>query len=178
MESLLSTVHRSVHRPSGSEQSLNSPADAQESGRRRRRGKASEANAVENYYPSDSASLDDATEIAVRLVDLAVRLEPDGGMPGDDPEERILASLLALLAFHAEGHTLDRGPFAPHMKRLVAYLTQADLSCVTPDQRKIVARVLDAVDGKGRVPELDSHVAADFILHAAMELGKAWALLT
>ncbi|MDI9369568.1 MAG: VIT and VWA domain-containing protein [Synergistota bacterium] len=172
-ESLLSTVHRT----SRSRQPLNSPADAQESGRHRRRSKASEANAVQKYYPSDSASLHDATEIADRLVDLAARLEPDGGMPGDDPEERILASLLALLAFHAEGHTPDRGPFAPHMKRLLAYLKQADLSILSEDHRDIVSRVLDAIEGRGPVPKIESRVAADFVLRRGISSGQAWRLV-
>jgi len=108
------------------------------------------------------------------LVDLAARLEPDGGMPGSRPEERLLASLLALLAFHGEGHTPDRGPFAPHMKRLVAYLKQADLSSVSEDQRGIVTRVLDAVQGKGSVPKLDGGVVAEFILHRGISLEEAW----
>jgi Ca-activated chloride channel family protein len=120
---------------------------------------------------------EDATEIADRLVDLATLLEPDGGMPGDNPEERLLASLLALLAFHTEGHTPDRGPFAPHMKRLLAYLKQADLSPLSEDQGNIVTRVVKAVEGKGRVPKIESRVAADFVLHRGMTANEIWMLL-
>jgi len=108
------------------------------------------------------------------LVDLAALLEPDGGMPGDTPEERLLASLLALLAFHGEGHIPDHGPFALHMKRLVAYLKQADLSPLNDDQRDIVSRVLKAIEGKGTIPKLEGRIAVDFILNRGMSLQQAW----
>ena len=116
-------------------------------------------------------------EGADQLVELAALLEPDGGMPGDDPEERILASLLALLAFHSEGHTPDRGPFAPHMKRLAAWLKQADRSMLSEEHRDIVTRALDAIDGKGAVPGFDIEAAAQFILADAMDSSIAWVTL-
>lgn len=121
----------------------------------------------------DSAPL----ESGDALIDLAALLEPDGGMPGDDWEERLLASLLALLAFHAEGHTLDRGPFAPHMNRLAAFLKQAGLSSLTNDQQDIVTRLLDAIEGKRAVPEIDTSLTADSILHGTVSPEKAWSRL-
>jgi len=56
------------------------------------------------------------------LLELAARIEPDGGMPGATEEERVQATILALLAFLAEGHTERSGAFRSHVARLVAYL--------------------------------------------------------
>jgi len=110
-----------------------------------------------------------------RLIGLAALLEPDGGMPGDNPEERLLASLLALLAFHAEGHSRRRGPFARHITRLLAWLKQADLSTLSEEQRDIVTRVLDAIDAKRPVPGFDTEVAADVILNRGLTPEEVWA---
>jgi hypothetical protein len=49
----------------------------------------------------------------VRRLELALAIEPDGGMPGADDEERALASLLALLCFLAVGSTESSGIFRP-----------------------------------------------------------------
>ena len=86
-----------------------------------------------------------------RLIGLSALLEPDGGMPGDNPEERLLASLLALLAFHAEATRVGAAP-SPGTSRLLAWLKQADLSTLSEEQRDIVTRVLDANDAKRPVP--------------------------
>jgi hypothetical protein len=59
------------------------------------------------------------------LLELAAKLEPDGGMPGRDEEERVQATILALLAFLAEGHTERSGIFRSHVRRLVAFLEGA-----------------------------------------------------
>ena len=117
------------------------------------------------------------------LVELAALLEPDGGMPGIDPEERILASLLALLVFHMEDHSRRRGPFARHMTRLLAWLKQADLSTLSEEQRDIVTRVLDGVDAKRPVREFyTGHaytgVVADFILNRGMTPEEAWTFIS
>ena len=139
----------------------------------------------------DAAAMDDMGDIAYdegpelqaeitfagpdRLIGLAALLEPDGGMPGDNPEERLLASLLALLAFHAEGHSRRRGPFARHITRLLAWLKQADLSTLSEEQRDIVTRVLDAIDAKRPVPGFDTEVAADVILNRGLTPEEVWA---
>lgn len=75
-------------------------------------------------------------------------------------------------------HTPDRGPFAPHMKRLHAYLKQADLSILSEDHREIVSRVLEAVEKKAPVPRVNSKAAADFIQRRRMSAEQVWELLT
>jgi Ca-activated chloride channel family protein len=112
-----------------------------------------------------------------RLVELAALLEPDGGMPGDDLEERILASLLALLAFYGEGHDFNRGPFARHMERLATWLEQADRSMLSDEHRDIITRVLDAIDAKRAVHGFGAEIANKFILEDEMDAPAAWASL-
>jgi hypothetical protein len=43
------------------------------------------------------------------LLDLASRLDSDGGMPGKNRESRASATVIALLAFLSQGHTFTRG---------------------------------------------------------------------
>ena len=88
------------------------------------------------------------------LLGLASRIEPDGGLPGKTPEERVLATLLTLLAFAAEGHTVRGGAFAPHTKRLHAYLASADLSALDEALREAVVRIRDRLS-EGEVVEGD-----------------------
>lgn len=76
------------------------------------------------------------------LIELAARLEPDGGMPGDDDESRLVASLFALLCFVSQGSTADAGPFRRHLERLVAYLEQA---IPLPDLPAPPADMVDAI---------------------------------
>ena len=59
------------------------------------------------------------------LLELAAKMEPDGGMPGRTEEERVQATILALLAFLAEGHTERSGTFRSHVRRLLAFLESA-----------------------------------------------------
>jgi Ca-activated chloride channel family protein len=63
-----------------------------------------------------------ATAAPSALVTLASLIEPDGGMPGRNEEERVLATIIALLRFLAEGHAANRGAFRPHVKRLLRFL--------------------------------------------------------
>ncbi len=57
-----------------------------------------------------------------RLIALASSLEPDGGMPGKDEEERLLATVLALLRFLAAGHTATSGALRVHVGKMIVFL--------------------------------------------------------
>ena len=70
--------------------------------------------------PSPDAAPESSEDI---LINLASQLEPDGGMPGQNPSERSARSVALLLAFVAAGHTLTTGAFRSHVARLVQYLT-------------------------------------------------------
>jgi len=56
------------------------------------------------------------------LLDLARQLESDGGMPGKGDFERMVRSVVAVLAFLIEGHTSSTGAFRAHVQRLMRYL--------------------------------------------------------
>src|SRR5207245_1555154 len=56
-----------------------------------------------------------------QLVELASRMEPDGGMPGKEMERRTGATVAALFAFMSHGNTVSAGPFRSHVQRLVAF---------------------------------------------------------
>ncbi|HTT63948.1 MAG TPA: VIT and VWA domain-containing protein [Bryobacteraceae bacterium] len=86
------------------------------------------------------------------LLDLASRLDPDGGLPGPDPASRAAASAVALLAFLSEGHTIARGAFRSHVARLVSFLKS--LTGLTGRQQEIVAAVLERAR-KGSAPPGD-----------------------
>jgi hypothetical protein len=57
-----------------------------------------------------------------RLLALASAMESDGGMPGKNVELRAAATVVALFAFLANGHTLSNGAFRSHVARLVSFL--------------------------------------------------------
>jgi Ca-activated chloride channel homolog len=93
-----------------------------------------------------SPSSDDA------LLELAATLDSDGGMPGSSLEVRASASVVALMAFVANGHTPSAGAFRSHVARLVQFLES--LTALDPDKRKLVERAL-TVTRNGPVPPGD-----------------------
>ena len=80
-----------------------------------------------------------------RLVDLAYRLEPDGGMPGDNDEDRILATVLALLALAASGNYPDSGPFRLHSERMVEFLRKKLPSDLSEERLQAVNAALETI---------------------------------
>lgn len=65
------------------------------------------------------------TSVEDKLMDLAAQLEPDGGMPGATPAERVRKSIDAVMEFVREGHTVSAGAFRSHVRRLVDFLKRA-----------------------------------------------------
>jgi hypothetical protein len=81
---------------------------------------------------------------ADQLMEMAGRMESDGGMPGRDEEERLLETVRAVLAFLQEGHGTKSGAFRVHVQRLVAFLEQHG------GGRDVVAKVIGAArQGRG-----------------------------
>ena len=79
---------------------------------------------------------------ADRLVELATRLEPDGGMPGKNAAERYGYSAVALLAFVSHGHSGKSGAFRLHVRRLVEFL--GDAKGLSKTQEQLIRAVLEA----------------------------------
>ena len=106
-------------------------------------------------------------------MNLACRLEPDGGMPGDDNEQRLLNTLVTLAAFVVAGHTLTSGVFRMHVAKLVRYLKTLENQTHPMEIKK----VLSAAES-GRPLEGDWH---DFAkqLHACKQpdAQKVWQAL-
>ncbi len=101
------------------------------------------------------------------LIEVALVIEPDGGMPGEAPEQRTIASLLALLSFLAEGHTPTDGAFREHVRRLVAYLE------ALPEKNETVVRVLELAKAGQTLPgnwiETEPGAAAWNAIEAALQ---------
>ena len=91
----------------------------------------------------DSGKGDSAASVEDRLMELASRMEPDGGMPGGTVEERAGASMVALLAFVSQDEAQTKLAFRSHVERLVGFLEKVSL---TPERRSLVERVLAAVE--------------------------------
>ena len=72
------------------------------------------------------------------LLQLAVRIEPDGGMPGRSVEDRWFATAVALIFFAAHGHTARSGIFRMHAQRLLAFLKAAPSTAADIERQSIV----------------------------------------
>ena len=81
---------------------------------------------------------DESTATDDLLVQLAGRIEPDGGMPGKDDEERWVATATALLCFLVEGHTPKSGAFRVHVKKLLAFLQVAPSTATDERKRRLI----------------------------------------
>jgi hypothetical protein len=86
------------------------------------------------------------------LLEIAARMESDGGMPGNDDEARASASIAALFAFLSKGHTRHSGAFRSHVSRLIAYLRS--LQGLDPGRLRLLAAALALAD-QHSVPAVD-----------------------
>ena len=104
--------------------------------------------ALKTVTRSNATSPPDET-VEGTLLDLASRMDPDGGMPGEDSRSRAGASVIALLAFLSQGHTPRRGAFRSHVGRLVVFLES--LTGLSGEQQRMVALALEFAH-KGTAP--------------------------
>jgi len=88
------------------------------------------------------------------LIELAAMLEPDGGMPGKNEQQRIVNSVAALMFFTAQGNTRNSGPFRIHVDKLFRFLAPERLRKLDTSNANLVGSVLEAI-GKGRTPKGD-----------------------
>lgn len=80
------------------------------------------------------------------LLELASGMESDGGMPGENHESRISATIVALFAFLSQGHTHTHGAFRSHVTRLESFL-QRLTGLSGPLQRVVAAAIEHARQG-------------------------------
>jgi hypothetical protein len=83
------------------------------------------------------------------LMELAARMESDGGMPGSNAEARAGATAVALLAFLSQGHTPSSGAFRSHVSKLVKFLKS--LGGLSARHQQIVNAVVEKAE-KGKAP--------------------------
>jgi hypothetical protein len=108
---------------------------------------------VEKLFSRRKAAVEVSAETAEDiLLDLASRMDSDGGMPGNDLESRAGAAVIALLAFLSQGHTLTGGAFRSHVTRLVSFLSS--LTGLSSDRQQMVEAVVELVR-KGETPPGD-----------------------
>ncbi|MEO8596700.1 MAG: hypothetical protein ABI759_25500 [Candidatus Solibacter sp.] len=93
-----------------------------------------------------------------RLLQLASRMDSDGGVPGENPETRAILSLVALLAFLSQGHTPTHGAFRSHVARLVRFLES--LSGLSDTRQATIAAAIEWAR-KDRRPLADWLAIAD-----------------
>jgi hypothetical protein len=72
-----------------------------------------------------------------QLLEMIARILPDGGMPGVNLHERIVATVRAVMWLISEGHTLKRGAFRLHVARLTGYLQNSG----KPELAEILAAI-------------------------------------
>ncbi len=79
------------------------------------------------------------------LVELAARIQPDGGMPGKTEEYRIANTIIAIALFAADGNTVDKGTFKAHVGKLLEYLEKVNVSSLlkgdTADWEKLMVHI-------------------------------------
>ncbi|HRZ58934.1 MAG TPA: hypothetical protein P5525_26165, partial [Candidatus Paceibacterota bacterium] len=133
-------------------------------------------------FPRPGMPTESLNTVDDRLVDFAVRLQPDGGMPGQTDGERVVRTLILLVAFLAFGHTSRSGPFRLHVQKMVSFLKQQLPNAVPTERREPIARMLANVEAGGsctlRKPEaaldlLGSSRAIDWPAWEAIEKGIA-----
>ncbi len=98
------------------------------------------------------------------LLDLAAQLEPDGGMPGKDRNERMARSVAVLYAMISHGHTRGSGAFRSHVARLLDFLK--GMQNQDPREKEIVERAIEA--------ELTGHAPPGDWLKIAQRKAISW----
>lgn len=77
-----------------------------------------------------------ASDATDALLEIASHLEPDGGAPGNDAEDRALKTACALLLFLSQGHTPTAGAFRVHVERMAKFLETLDV------RQELLSRVI------------------------------------
>jgi len=100
---------------------------------------------LEAIAPKATGEPGDALETVDVLVSLGAMLEPDGGMPGKNPEVRVANSLAALLFFHEQHNTDTSGSFRIHVTKLLRFLSPERAEQLNEKRQATALRVLELV---------------------------------
>jgi Ca-activated chloride channel homolog len=150
------------------------------------------APSISSFAQCDSILADPACELSItytaesaaeppaafdELLDLSIRVQPDGGMPGKSAKDRILASVLTLLAFAAHGSDLLSGSFRVHFKKLLDYLSATLPDSLTDEESNAVRAACDSVAVGRSVPGNWLNLATLVVNGDAKAAGRAWKAL-
>ena len=108
------------------------------------------------------------------LVELAARLEGDGGLPGQDPQERVLCTMVALLCFLGQDGAAGQGPFSRHLMLMVKFLALASLPALGEAFERVKRQLLDAANAGQPVPGDWFTLARDCVIEHKMAGLKVW----
>ena len=108
------------------------------------------------------------------LLELAGMMEPDGGLPGETEEQRVVASLVALFLYGVEGHTAQDGAFMLHVQRLLHYLEAADKSGFGELERRAIASALNTVKQEGTIKGEWLPLARSYLREGTIPLDVFW----
>ncbi len=85
------------------------------------------------------------------LTEIASLMEPDGGMPGSDDSDRLLRTLLALLAFASEEQWPSSGPYRVHLERMLKFVDSHLPGTLSKQQAEAARRALQMIKAEKRV---------------------------
>ena len=108
------------------------------------------------------------------LLELASRLEPDGGMRSNNDEERLSLTLVALLCFLAEGHTVASGTFRSHVDRLLTFVKNYPNAKLGDDRRKILSAIIALMESGRSLPGNWFLTARAFLENRPPPSGELW----
>lgn len=82
-----------------------------------------------------------------KIYDIASQIEPDGGLPGNSEEERIMKTIEALFEFIESGSNSNSGPLKLHIQKIVEFLKNF------VKRYKIIYKVIDVAELKIPLPK-------------------------
>ncbi len=108
------------------------------------------------------------------LLELASRLEPDGGIRSNNDDERLSLTLVALLCFLAEGHTMQSGTFRSHVERLLTFVKNYPTAKLADDRRKVLSAIIALVESGRSLPGNWLSTAPAFLEKRPPPIGELW----
>ncbi|MBD3350681.1 MAG: hypothetical protein GF364_04255 [Candidatus Lokiarchaeota archaeon] len=96
------------------------------------------------------------SDVGIRL---AIMIEPDGGIPGDTMENRVLASIIVLLYFLQEEISNNTRAYVSHMKKLIKFVKDSASKCDWVKQKYINQIIEDFEKGNLSSCNLNSYIS-------------------
>lgn len=118
-----------------------------------------------------AAALQSAADL---LVSLSGMLEPDGGMPGEKPEMRVVNSLAALLSFYKHGNTSTSGTFRMHVEKLLQFLRPEQLKRLKTREESAARRLWELIEAGRPVPGSWEQFVVTIVKGKRFEVSDFW----